>query len=115
MKDARAEEMTYVKKHVVYERVPRSMCWRETGKPPISTGWADTNKGTTEKPNVRSRWVAREFNTGPCPGLYAPTPPLEGVKLVVSAAASSVDPDVVILIVDVRRAFFYAKSKFCLP
>ena len=31
----REEEMQYVKKHAVYEKVPVSQCWRETGKNPI--------------------------------------------------------------------------------
>ena len=63
--EGREEEMGYGRKHQVYVRVPREMCWRETGKAPVKTGWADTNKGTAEHPNVRCRWVAKEFNTGP--------------------------------------------------
>ena len=54
--------------------------------------------------------MAKEFNTGPRPDLFAPTSPLEGVKLVVSQVASSGKQDTVLLIVDVRRAYFYAKS-----
>ena len=69
---AREEEMSYVRKHGVYLRVPRSVCLRETGKQPIKTGWADTNKGTASDPNIRSRWVAKEFNTGPRLELFAP-------------------------------------------
>ena len=42
---AREEEMQYVKKHSVYEKVSMSQCWKETGKNPIKTGWADTKKG----------------------------------------------------------------------
>ena len=33
----------------------------ETARNFIKTKWADTNKGTSECPNVRSRWVAREY------------------------------------------------------
>ena len=64
---AREEEMQYVKKHAVYEKVTVSQCWKKTGKNPIKTGWADTNKKTSECPNIRSRWVAKEYNTGPRP------------------------------------------------
>ena len=78
----------------------------ETGKELVGTSWVDTNEGTAQAPNVRSRWVAKEYNDGPCAGLYAATTPLEGVKLVISEAAVSEDPDVVLLIVDVRRAYF---------
>ena len=48
IRKAREEEMQYVKKHAVYEKVPMSQSWKETGKNPIKTGWAYTNKGTSE-------------------------------------------------------------------
>ena len=106
---AREEEMGYVRKHSVYTKVPIAQCWQETGKAPIKTGWADTNKGTEEDPNVRSRWVGKEYNTGPRLDLYSPTPPLEGIKLVASDVASKKGR--VMVTVDVRRAYFYAKAK----
>ena len=87
------------------------MCWAETGKAPIKTGWADANEGTASQPNVRSRWVAKEFNTGHRPDLYAGTSPLVGVKLVMSEFASSGRSDTVLLIIDVRRAYFYARAQ----
>ena len=91
---ARREEVEYVRKHDVYVRVPRAQCWAETGRAPVKTGWADTNKGTAAEPTVRSRWVAKEYNTGARPDLFAGTSPLEGVKLVISSAASDPDPTV---------------------
>ena len=51
---AREEEMQYVQKHAVYEKVPMSQCRKETEKNPIKTGWVDTNKGTSECPNMIS-------------------------------------------------------------
>ena len=100
VRKAREVEMQFVKKHAVCEKVPMSQhavcekvpmsqCWKETGKNPIKTGWADTNKGTSECPNIRSRWVAKEYNTGPRPELFSATSPLEGVKLATSEATSS--------------------------
>ena len=94
--------MQYVKKHAVCEKVPMS---------PIKTGWADTNKGTSECPNKRSRWVAKEYNTRPRPDLFSATSLLEGVKLVISEAASSNQKGTVLLVLDVRRAYFYAKAR----
>ena len=38
-----------------------SHCWKQKGKNPTKTGWADTNKGTSECPDNRSRWVAIFF------------------------------------------------------
>ena len=111
VRKAREEEMQYVKKHAVYEKVSMSQCWKEMGKNPIKTGWVDTNKGTSKCPNMRSRWVAKEYNTGPRPDLLSATSPLEGVKLVISEAASSNQKGTVLLVIDVRRAHFYAKAR----
>ena len=110
VQQARSDEMDYVRKHQVYIRVPRSQCWQETGRAPIKAGWADTNKGTTESPNVRSRWVAKEYNTGPRPALFAGTSPLEGVKMIFSAAATGSAADTVVAVIDVCRAYCYAPS-----
>ena len=89
VRKAREEEMQHVKKHAVHEKGPSMrQCWKETGTNPIKTGWADTNKGTSECQNIRSRWVAKKYNTGPRPYLFSATSPLEGVKLVISEAAS---------------------------
>ena len=70
--------MQYVKKHAVFVKVPMGQCRKETGKNPIETGWADTDKGTSECPNIRSRWVVKEHTTGPRPDLFSATSPLEG-------------------------------------
>ena len=74
---------------------------------PVKTGWADATKGTTDCPNVRSRWIARQYNTGPRPDFFTATSPLEEVKLVISEVASSGRNDV-LKVLDVRRAYFYA-------
>ena len=86
---AREEDMQYVKKHPVYEKVPISQ--------------ADTNKGTPECPYTRSRWLAKENNTGSRPNLFSATSTLEGVKLVMLAAASSNQMETVLLVIDVRK------------
>ena len=95
----------------VYEKVTMSQCWKETGKNPIKTDWEDTNKGTSECPNMRSGCVAKEYNTGPRPDLFSAASPLEGVKLVISEAASRNQTGTVLLVIDVRRAYFYAKAR----
>ena len=60
IRKAREEEMQYVKNHAVHEKVPMSQCWKKTVKNTIKTGWEDTNKGTSECPNTRYRWVAKK-------------------------------------------------------
>ena len=111
IRKAREEEMQYVKKHAVYEKVSTSQCWKETRKNTIKTGGADTNKGTSKCPNIRSRWVAKEYNTRTQADLFSATSPLEGVKLVISEGASSNQKETVLLVIDVRRAYFYAKAR----
>ena len=109
IRQAREVETQYVKKHAVYEQVAMSQCWKETGKNPIKTAWADTNKAS-ECPNIRSRWASMEYNTGPRPDWFSATSPLEGVKPVISEATSSNNKETVLLVIDVRRAHLNAKA-----
>ena len=44
MLDPRKAEMVYFKKMKVYEKVPKSQCYNETGKAPIGVRWVDVNK-----------------------------------------------------------------------
>ena len=111
---ARAEEMEFFKKLGVYKRVPRSRFAELNGKM-ISVKWLDTNKGDRLNPNHRSRLVVREFNQGKDDTLYASTPPLEAMRLIVSHAAT-IDPENPnvrrdLMVNDVRRAYFYAQQK----
>ena len=77
----------------------------------IGVRWVDVNKGDSQDPEYRSRLVGREFNVGKDDALYAATPPLEALRLIISHAATFPDsgPPRVIMINDVRRAYFYAK------
>ena len=54
-------------------------------------------------PNVRARWVAKEYKTHE---LHAPTPPLEALKVVMSEIATGTRRENVVALVDVRRAHF---------
>ena len=79
-----------------------------SGSKVIRTKWVVTNKGTLEKPNVRARWVAQEYKwtDGPDCEHHAPT---LGLDLVLShAVAAGKSKDHVVVVVDVRRAYFYA-------
>ena len=82
----------------------------------VTVKWLDTNKGDKDNPNYRSRLVAREFNTGKDDTLYASTPPLEALRVIVSHA-STVDPARPdsrreLMVNDVRRAYFFAKQQW---
>ena len=55
---ARREEVDHIRRYKICTRVSREVCLCETGKAPIKTGWAETDKGQPGKPNVRARWIA---------------------------------------------------------
>ena len=69
------------------------------------------DKGQPGKPNVRARWVAKEYKTRARPELYASTPPLETLKVVLSETATGKREGYVVALVDVRRAHFYAPAR----
>ena len=92
------------------KKVSIKECYEETGKAPIGVRWVDINKGDSEHPLYRSRLVAKEFNTGACPELYAATPPGECLRLMLSRMASERSSDTGLMYADVSRAYFYAKA-----
>eukprot|EP00973_Karenia_brevis_P002512 343625-Karenia_brevis.AAC.1 len=55
---ARKEEVEFLKKFPVYEKVPEAM---SKGKHKISTRWCYVNKGDDQNTAVRARLVGREF------------------------------------------------------
>ena len=110
VRDARAEAIAYVRKMGLYTKVPIKECLMKTAKQPISTRWVDINKGDTTNPNNRSRLVAREISTHKRIDLFAATPPLEALKVILSMTACCNKGEVV-MINDIYRAFFHVKVK----
>lgn len=74
----------------------------------------DVNRGDSVDPNCRSRLVGREFNVERDDMLYAATPPLEALRVVLSNAATWRNDGQpgrrAVMINDVRRAYLYAKA-----
>ena len=66
----------------VYEVVPRTEIYKSGKGKAIKGRWLDINKGDSTNPDVRSRYVGKEFATGVDATLYAGTPPLEALKLI---------------------------------
>ena len=95
---ARQEEVEYNRRHKMNTRVSREVCLRETGRAPIKTGWVGTDKGQPGKTHVRARWAAKEYK------LYASTPSLEALKVVLSEIATGKRGGKVVALGDVRRA-----------
>ena len=88
VREARQVEMDYFKSMGVYECVPRSEQLQTKGKI-IGTRWLDVNKGDYDNPKYRSRLVGKEFKTTPDDALYASTPPLEALRLMMSRVATT--------------------------
>ena len=89
----------------------------KTGKHPITVKWIDVNKGDDKNPNHRSRYVGTEYNTGPEEGLFVSTPPIEGLRFLVSDAATCETGRKKrgkgrqsLMVNDVSHAFFEAKA-----
>ena len=93
VKKARTLEMDYFKKQGVYRKVSVTQCYTE-GLRPITVRWLDTNKGDPEKPNYRSRLVAREIKAAKKPEeqlpqnlLFSSMPPLEAMRYLLRVSA----------------------------
>ncbi len=122
VKQARAKELAYFNQKGVWRKVQRATARSRTGRPPISVRWVDVNKGDEINPNYRSRLVARQMKALDRSGqtYFAPAPPLEALRTVVSLAMTRIgdhqpiwdpsSPDrTQISLIDVNRAYFNAK------
>ena len=88
-KAARQGEMVEVYKHDLHTKVPWQQCWDEAGKKPIGVRWVDINKGDALNPEYRPRLVAKDFKRGAKrDDLFAGTPPLETLKLLLRWAVT---------------------------
>ena len=108
VRKARAEEVEFVRKMRLYDKVLISQCYQKTGRAPITVRWIDINKGDNQSPNYRSRLAAREINLYKRDDLFAATPPLEALKMIISMTATS-NKGEIIMINDISRAFFHAR------
>ena len=119
VRKARAEEMEYVHRMKVYEKVPLSMCIEETGKQPINVGWVDVNKGDDENPEIRCRIVGKEYNDQKRVDLFAATPPLESNKVLFSYAVTEgigfnkndEANGMKLMFLDISRAYYHSKAR----
>ena len=110
VKKARKLEIEYARRKKVWIKITRAEAKRRGWKI-IKTRWIDINKGDSNHPIHRSRFVAKEFNDCESEGLFAGTPPLEALRLILSRAATRRQERLqysTIMINDVSRAFFEA-------
>ena len=104
---ARAAEMDHYRKMGVYVKVPISECVAKTGEQPIGVRWVDIGKGDRNRPDYRSRLVATQYRQARGDDLYATTPPIEALRMVVSSATTG-NREKAIMHIDVSRAYVYA-------
>ena len=83
MRSPRQEETAYIHNKEVLTVMKRDEAHRRGWKI-RRTGSIDINKGGLEGPCYRSRFVDKEFNDSVADGLFAVTPPLEGLRMLVS-------------------------------
>ena len=123
VKQARQKELAYFEDKGVWSKRSKSECHRVTGRGAISVRWVDTNKGDDVSPNIRSRLVARQIRGPGEEPIFAPTPPLETLRTVISLAATDLpgrdpccrdsesDDRMQISAVDISRAYFNASTE----
>ena len=75
VQDARRKEMDYIEKKQVWTKASKAEAIK-SGCKIVGGRWVDVDKGDATTPDYRSRFVAKEINTGYEEGLYASTPPL---------------------------------------
>ena len=119
---ARKKEIDYFRSKGVWDIRSINEARRVMGRSPISVRWVETNKGDDQTPNIRSRLVAREIRTAGQDSIFAPTPPLESLRMILKMATTDFgngwkvcrDPDseqrTQVLMVDISRAYFNAKT-----
>ena len=119
---ARQEELEYFESKAVWTRRRRAECLAKTGRAPISVRWVDVNKGDDVCPNYRSRLVARDIRRRGESPIFAPTPPLESLRTILSLAATDLEGKpkhdrcgtsptrTQISVIDIARAYFCAST-----
>ena len=112
MIEARQLEMDFFRRMGVYSKVDRGEV-AKAGAKVITTRWVDTNKGDLVNPNYRARLVGREMKTDNRLDLFAGTPPLEALKMVLSKCAGNQQSrqPYRVMTINVKRAYFYAAAK----
>eukprot|EP00435_Cladocopium_sp_Y103_P016599 s3099_g4.t1 len=114
VREARMEEIDYANRYGVWVPVPIEEAWKETGKAPISSRWIDINKGDEERPQYRSRLVIQEVRHSNIEAIFAATPPLESVRMLLSLQRTGNERDrkgrrKKVMFIDIRRAHWTAK------
>ena len=107
---ARLKEIRYIGDKKVQRRILRQEALRR-GYKIVKGRWIDVSEGDSNNWKYRSRYVAKEFNTGDEDGFFASTPQPEVLRLVISDAARDQEEDKVLMVNDVARVCFEAPGR----
>ena len=88
---ARVCELQYLQNRQVYTYATVAEAIAKTGRPPLGLRWIDTNKASTDNPEVRSRLVCTEVRRKGVESIFRATPPLESLRALMRRLASE-DP-----------------------
>ena len=80
-------EIEFLGRMEVYTKVDRSAAQMLNAKV-ATTKWIDTSKGDDHSPDYRARLVGREIKIEQRPGLFAATPSLESLRMILIICAS---------------------------
>ena len=107
MRQAKKDELEFVRSKRVWRVVPRSHAGR---RKIIGTRWVGCNKGDELHPGIRCRLVAQEIKTlNAGAQFYAATSLVDTLRLILSYAAESAKFQV--SLVDISRAYFNAEAE----
>jgi hypothetical protein len=109
---AEEEEMKRFRDRQVYTYVDRASAMTDREGKFVKTRWVRINKGSKRVPRVRCRLVACELAHGKKDDeLYAGTPSLSTMKLMLSWYCSNWQENDVVKIIDVKCAFLYGNAR----
>ena len=87
VRQARAKEIEYINHKNVWQKAEKADALK-MGCKVVGGRWVDVDKGDASRPDYRSRFVAKEINTGYEEGLYDSTPPLEALRWMLSETST---------------------------
>ena len=112
MERGEKEEMDRFQKMGVYKYCDRGEAMDDKEGKFVKVKWVRTNKGTAIDPVVRCRLVAQELGFGEkMDELFAGTPSLTAVKMILSLMVSGVSMKRTVMILDVKCAFLYGRMR----
>ena len=112
--EAKKKEYETLQERGTYIVVDRADMLSDPEAIKVSTKWVVTNKGSRTKPEMKARFVAREFVSGDIDKdtLYAATPGLSAMRVLLSKLATIPSSGVRCgMILDVKGAFLYGDAE----